>query len=58
MNGPELRIFSSENDASVKVQQDQNTNITLKLEQPQLTTTQPDLKAPVGAYPYPNDYTT
>ena len=32
MNGHKLRILSSENDASVKVQQDQNTNITLKLE--------------------------
>ena len=30
--GHKLRILSSENDASVKVQQDQNTNITLKLE--------------------------
>ena len=49
MSGPELRILSSENDASVTVQHDQNTNITLKLEQPQLTTSQPDLKAPVGA---------
>lgn len=32
MSGHKLRILSSENDASVKVQQDQNTNITLKLE--------------------------
>ena len=32
MNGHKLRILSSENDASVKVQQDQNTNITLKPE--------------------------
>ena len=47
--GHKLRILSSENDASVKVQQDQNTNITLKLEQPQLTASQPDLKVPVGA---------
>ena len=46
--GHKLRILSSENDASVKVQQDQNT-ITLKLEQPQLTASQPDLKVPVGA---------
>ena len=49
MSGHKLRILSSENDASVKVQQDQNTNITLKLEQPQLTASQPDLKVPVGA---------
>ena len=42
--GHKLRILSSENDASVKVQQDQNTNITLKLEQPQLTASQPDLR--------------
>ena len=41
MNGHKLRILSSENDASVKVQQDQNTNITLKLEH---TPSQADLK--------------
>ena len=41
MNGHKLRILSSENDASVKVQQDQNTNITLKLES---TPSQADLK--------------
>ena len=41
MNGHKLRILSSENDASVKVQQDQNTNITLKLEH---TPSQSDLK--------------
>ena len=39
--GHKLRILSSENDASVKVQQDQNTNITLKLEH---TPSQADLK--------------
>ena len=39
--GHKLRILSSENDASVKVQQDQNTNITLKLES---TPSQADLK--------------
>ena len=41
MSGHKLRILSSENDASVKVQQDQNTNITLKLES---TPSQADLK--------------
>ena len=41
MSGHKLRILSSENDASVKVQQDQNTNITLKLEH---TPSQSDLK--------------
>ena len=41
MSGHKLRILSSENDASVKVQQDQNTNITLKLEH---TPSQADLK--------------
>ena len=54
MNGHKLRILSSENDASVKVQQDQNTNITLKLEH---APSQPDLKeqaqpAPHGSPPY------
>ena len=51
MNGHKLRIFSSENDASVKVQQDQNTNITLKLEH---TPSQADLKEsmPPGSPPY------
>ena len=64
MNGHKLRILSSENDASVKVQQDQNTNITLKLEhapsQPDLkeqAPSQPDLKeqaqpAPHGSPPF------
>ena len=38
MNGHKLRILSSENDASVKVQQDQNTNITsVKVQQDQNT---------------------
>ena len=41
MSGHKLRILSSENDTSVKVQQDQNTNITLKLES---TPSQADLK--------------
>ena len=54
MNGHKLRILSSENDASVKVQQDQNTNITLKLEH---APSQPDLKeqaqpAPHGSPPF------
>ena len=51
MNGHKLRILSSENDASVKVQQDQNTNITLKLEH---TPSQADLKdsAPHGSPPF------
>ena len=44
MSGHKLRILSSENDASVKVQQDQNTNITLKLEH---TPSQADLKESV-----------
>lgn len=43
MSGHKLRILSSENDASVKVQQDQNTNITLKLEP-----SQPNLKDQAG----------
>lgn len=47
MSGHKMRILSSENDASVKVQQDQNTNITLKLEQPQLTQSSPSLKVPM-----------
>ena len=54
MNGHKLRILSSENDASVKVQQDQNTNITLKLEH---APSQADLKeqaqpAPHGSPPF------
>ena len=50
MSGHKLRILSSENDASVKVQQDQNTNITLKLES---TPSQADLKETTAAPPYP-----
>ena len=50
MSGHKLRILSSENDASVKVQQDQNTNITLKLESTPSTT---DLKETTAAPPYP-----
>lgn len=51
MSGHKLRILSSENDASVKVQQDQNTNITLKLEH---TPSQADLKETTAAAPpYP-----
>ena len=51
MSGHKLRILSSENDASVKVQQDQNTNITLKLES---TPSQADLKETTAAAPpYP-----
>ena len=50
MNGHKLRILSSENDASVKVQQDQNTNITLKLES---TPSQADLKESSPPYAPP-----
>ena len=48
MSGHKLRILSSENDASVKVQQDQNTNITLKLES---TPSQADLKETTATPP-------
>ena len=52
--GHKLRILSSENDASVKVQQDQNTNITLKLEH---TPSQADLKESTPPPMYPPGFT-
>ena len=51
MSGHKLRILSSENDASVKVQQDQNTNITLKLESTPSTTDLKDSAPQINASP-------
>ena len=51
MSGHKLRILSSENDASVKVQQDQNTNITLKLESTPSTTDLKETNPQINASP-------